>query len=231
MKGKDNKNYYIFKMNLTILNVFSIILLIVVLGIGLLIYKNFYKDFMDSSINMGIFLILFVLYMVFHEILHSFSYVIHGAKFKNITYGVHLEKSILCCLCKQDITKKNILLSLIYPLFFIGIVTFIISAIFKLPTLFILSIINIAGCIGDIIMFMYIVRLDKNVMYGEFDDPTSFAILSDKDLSKDKPFGLVFDRKTDKLERKDFKKVVVSGQSIMYIILLLIMSTVMFFLR
>ena len=74
-------------------------------------------------------------------------------------------------------------------------------------------------------------RLDKNIMYGEFDDPTSFAILSDKDLSKDKPFGLKYINKENSLERKDFKKVSVSGQSIMYIILLIIMAAIMFFLR
>ena len=80
-------------------------------------------------------------------------------------------------------------------------------------------------------MFMYIIKLDKSIMYAEFDDPTSFAILSNKDLSKDKPFGLVFVKKTDKLEQKDFKKLSISSQSILYIVLLVLMAIIMFFLR
>ena len=227
----ENKKYYIFKMSLGILNIFSILLLIVMVGIGLLFYKDFYKDFIDGSMNLGIFLILFILYMVLHEILHSISYVLNGAKFKNITYGVHLEKNILCCLCKQDITKRNILISLFTPLVLIGIVTFIVGAIFKLPTLYILSIINISGCIGDIIMFIFISRLDKDIKYAEFDDPTAFAILSRKDLSKRKPFGLIYVEKKEKLEQKDYKKVTVSGASILYIIFLMLMSGIMYFLR
>ena len=179
---------------------------------------------MNSELNVGFFLLFFAIYMILHEIIHSISYVINGAKFNRITYGVHLEKSILCCLCKQNITKKNILFSLLSPLFFIGILTFIIGAIYKLPFLYILSIINISGCIGDLIMFNFIVRLDKDIMFSEYDDPTAFAIYSDKDLSKLKPFGLVFEGTETKLEQKDLKKVSVSKESIFFVIALIVMS-------
>ena len=37
---KQEKRYYLFKMNLKILNIFSIVLLIVMLGIGYLFYRN-----------------------------------------------------------------------------------------------------------------------------------------------------------------------------------------------
>ena len=144
---KDKNKYYIFKMNLTVLNIFSFVLLGIFIGIGILIYKDFWKEYTDNFFKMGLFLLAYFGYMLLHELLHAFSYRIHGAKGKNITFGVHLEKSILCCLCKQDITKKNICISLLYPFFFIGIVTFIIGAIFKLPMLFLLSIFNLGGCI------------------------------------------------------------------------------------
>jgi hypothetical protein len=165
--------------------------------------------------------------MVLHELLHAFSYRIHGAKGKNITFGVHLEKSILCCLCKQDISKRNICTSLLYPFFFLGVVTYIVGAIFKLPMLFLLSIFNLGGCIGDLVMFMFISKLPKDIKYAEYDDPTAFAILSSEDLSERKPFGLQYIEKKDKLEQKDMKKVRISKMSIAFMVVLILLTAMM----
>ena len=225
--NKDDKRYYIFKMNLNVLNIFSFVLLGIFIGIGVLVYKGFWQDYTNNLFKMGIFLCVYFFYMVLHELLHAFSYRIHGAKGKNITFGVHLEKSILCCLCKQDITKKNICISLLYPFFFIGIVTFIIGAIFKLPMLFLLSIFNLGGCIGDLIMFIFIVKLPKDIKYAEFDDPTAFAILSDEDLSDRHPFGLKYVESKTKLEQKDMKKIKISKMSVAFIVVLFILTAMM----
>ena len=225
--NKDNKKYYIFKMNLSILNVLSFVLLGIFIGIGILIYKDFWKEYTDDLFKMGLFLLVYFGYMILHEMLHAFSYRIHGAKGKNITFGIHLEKSILCCLCKQDITKKNICISLLYPFFFIGIVTYIIGAVFKLPMLFLLSIFNLGGCIGDLVMFAFISKLPKDIMYAEFDDPTAFAILSSEDLSNKKPFGLQYVDTKDKLEQKDLKKIDMSRMSIAFIFVLGLLTAMM----
>lgn len=226
-ENKDNKKYYVFKMNMNVLNIFSFVLLGIVIGISILIYKDFWKEYTDNFFKMGLFLLAFFGYMILHELLHALSYIIHGAKSKNITFGIHLEDNILCCLCKQDITKKNILMSLLYPFFFIGIVTYVIGAIFKLPMLFLLSIFNLSGCIGDIVMFIFISRLPKDIKFSEFDDPTSFAILSSEDLSDRKPFGLKYERTVSTLEKKDMKRLRVSKKSIIFMVFLLIITTFM----
>ncbi len=224
---KDKNKYYIFKMNLTVLNIFSFVLLGIFIGIGILIYKDFWKEYTDNFFKMGLFLLAYFGYMVLHELLHAFSYRIHGAKSKNITFGVHLEKSILCCLCKQDISKRNICTSLLYPFFFLGVVTYIVGAIFKLPMLFLLSIFNLGGCIGDLVMFMFISKLPKDIKYAEYDDPTAFAILSSEDLSERKPFGLQYIEKKDKLEQKDMKKVRISKMSIAFMVVLILLTAMM----
>ena len=224
---KDKNKYYIFKMNLTVLNIFSFVLLGIFIGIGILIYKDFWKEYTNNFFKMGLFLLAYFGYMLLHELLHAFSYRIHGAKGKNITFGVHLEKSILCCLCKQDISKRNICTSLLYPFFFLGVVTYIVGAVFKLPMLFLLSIFNLSGCIGDLVMFMFISKLPKDIKYAEYDDPTSFAILSSEDLSDRKPFGLQYIEKKDKLEQKDMKKVRISKMSIAFIFVLLLLTAMM----
>ena len=117
------KKYYLFKMNMKVLNIFSIILMIISAGILLLIYKD--NTFTVLKKVYEPFILIYIPYLVFHELLHSLAYVLYGANFKNITYGAHIEKGVLCCLCKQNINKKNILFSLMYPFFFLGIVTLI----------------------------------------------------------------------------------------------------------
>ena len=159
------KKYYIFEMDANMLNIMSLLLFIVLLTISFIIDKNLLIDSFNIT-NYFLTLLLMLGYLCTHELLHSLAYVIYGANYKNITYGVALEKGVLYCLCKQNITKKNILHSLMYPLFFIGIITYIIALIYKIPTLFLLSIMNIGGSIGDIIMFMFIYKL-KDIEFSE----------------------------------------------------------------
>ena len=90
--------------------------------------------------------------------------------------------------------------------------------------LFLLSIFNLSGCIGDIVMFIFISRLPKNIKFSEFDDPTSFAILSSEDLSDRKPFGLKYERTVSTLEKNDMKRLRVSKKSIIFMIFLLIIT-------
>lgn len=220
-----NKNYYIFQIDIKTLNIWNTILLIVLIIPSYILYPTFIIDTINNYTFLEFFIYYFI-YMIIHEIIHSISYVLNGAKFSRITYGICLEKSILCCLCKQDIKKRNIISSLLSPLIFIGIITYIIATIFKLPLLFTLSIFNISGCIGDIIMFNFINKLDKDITFSEFDDPIGFAISSPNDISKNKYFGINYITKTNKLERKDLKKIYISKTS--FIIILLFVLTGIF---
>ena len=134
---------YIYEMKSLPLNIISIIIFIILVVITYLLYIILNYKFSINSLDYQITFILLMPYFIFHEILHSIGYVINGAKFKNITYGMHLEKGILCCSCKQTIKKRTILWSLIYPLLFIGIITYIIGIIFNNRILIFLSIANI----------------------------------------------------------------------------------------
>lgn len=208
---KESQKYYVFEMNMTILNILSFVLFI-----GLMIL-SFWLDPTTanlSNINLVVLLVFYVGYMILHELLHSLGYVLNGASFKKIVYGAYIEKGVFYCLCKQDISKRNILIAIMFPLVFIGIITYVVAIIFNLPTLLYLSILNIAGCIGDIIMFMYLVKLNKNIKFTEFDNPIQFAIYSSEDVSKIKHFGLDFIKETDMVSRTDLKKISISRGSI-----------------
>ena len=173
--------------------------------------------------NWFILLLYYLIYTIIHEIIHAISYIINGAKSNKITFGIMLEKGILYCLCKQNINRRNILISLMSPLILIGIITYIISIIYKSPLLMLLSILNISGCVGDIVTFLFLRKI-KKFEFTEIDDPTMFAVYSNKDVSKISHFGLKFAGKQDTLKRGEFKKIEVSAVSIMLIVFLIIMA-------
>ena len=66
--------------------------------------------------------------------------------------------------------------------------------------------------------FLFIIKLPKDIKFSELDDGVAFAILSDKDVSKIKHYGLDFVEKKDTIKRTDFKKIRVSKLS--YIVLI-----------
>ena len=109
-----------------------------------------------AAVPFIVILVLLILYMLLHELLHGIGYRITGSKSNKIKYGIELEKGIFYCLCKQNVNKKNIMNSLLFPLFYIGIVTYILSFILISHYLLILSIFNISGCVGDIFTFLFI---------------------------------------------------------------------------
>jgi hypothetical protein len=218
VKTKRNytkKYYYMFKMNTIVLNGFSLILIVLCSLFFYLLYGSNSLNILKDSMTIVIF--LYIPYLVLHEQLHSLAYVIYGADFKNITYGVHLEKGILCCLCKQRINKRNILHSLLYPFVIIGVITLIIGILVNYPVLVILSLTNIAGCSGDLVMFYHLRKLN-NYEFSEYNDPIAFGLFTKEDFSKLKMFGLDYVDKKARLDRNDLRKVVVSKTSIILLV-------------
>ncbi len=186
------KKYYKFEMNVKIMKIFTITIFI----LGLLIFKN--KINLLSLFNLenhtNIFKFLLICFLIpiwaiIHELIHGLFYYLTGTKKENISFGIALEKGLFYCLTNQEIKKFGVLISLIAPFFFIGIVTLIIGLFINSSILIILSISNIAGASGDLIMFIYFITLN-NFLYTEMGEPTNFGIITNKDLSKTKHFGL-----------------------------------------
>ncbi len=224
---KNKKKYYLYTMNMTILNVVSIIIFIVAVLMVALIMKLTNYNLSINDKEFAIFYLLMIPYFIFHEVLHSIGYVINGANFKNITYGVHLEKGVLCCLVKENVSKKNILWSLIYPFLFIGVITLIIGFLIHNAGLIFLSVMNISGCSGDLLMFKAFRKI-KDFEYSEYDDPTSFALYGDKSLENLHMYGLKYVGVADKLDRTITKKIDVSKVSIVITIVFILIGLINF---
>ena len=116
MKKKTNE--FILEYDMFLINILAmaLLLLMIVVTFGLIkILPAAYMDlFFDRSIvlfegvNTLIAFIVLILWLILHEIIHSIGYVIYGAKYEKIVYGVCLEKGVLYCLCKRNINKKNL---------------------------------------------------------------------------------------------------------------------------
>lgn len=174
--------YYKYVMDMKAFNILSIILFfplfIIIFLLGLSIKINLY------------FLIYYFLWMFLHEILHGIGFLLNkNIDKKNVVFGACLEKGILYCMCKQEISKNQIIISLLFPFVFIGIITFFVGIIINNSMLQLLSLFNIVGCIGDLVMFFYFVRLPE-FCYVDLDDCTGFVLVSEYDLSMHKIIGL-----------------------------------------
>lgn len=209
------KKAYVYKMNLVPANILGIVIFIILLAFSFLIKADMYVD-----MNFAILFLIMLLYLVLHEFLHGVGYLLGGTKRKNISYGIALEKGILYCMAYQELTKKNILISLQMPFMVIGVITYIIGYFFHIPVLLWLSIVNLIGASMDLMMFLYILRI-KDIVYSESGEPDQFVLISKEDLTKKKSIYFrivdVKDYKASDYKFKDIKKIVISKQS--YIVL------------
>lgn len=240
---KKKERYYLFEYNFLNIQVFCFILtaLFILLTIG--IYKLFNFNFMadmDKIIDnlMGskflLFIIIMILWLILHEIIHGISYVFYGANYKNIKYGVVLEKGILYCKCGEYIDKKNILMSVINPFIYIGIVTLLLGFTFESIMLIVLSLLNISGACADIMMFMFFVKRDKNMKFREIKDSSTFILKTTEDLTDKKFFAVKLkeELKKDDIEENDKLITITKFSKVLLVILfiLLILSVVFAFL-
>lgn len=221
----QERKYYVYEMNGVTLQIISVIFLIIMLFITFF----FFNEITMTDKDFELIFLLIIPYLILHELLHSLAYVINGAKFKNITYGAHLEKGILCCLCKQNISKRNILISLLFPFVIIGVITYIIGILTNNTVLIWLSILNISGCSADLIMFLDLLKL-KDFEYSEYDNPMAFGLYTTKNLSKTKLFGLKYIGETKSLEKNNMKKISISKTNIILFIIFIALGIWLIFL-
>ena len=212
------KKYFYYQMDLKILNLLCCILMIL-----LWIPNTIYFEY---AFTVSYFILMFF-YLFLHEIFHGLGfYFFAKAKHKNIVYGIELEKGIFYCMCKEEINKFGICASLLMPFLCLGVFTGILSYVFHFPILNFLSIFNVAGSIGDLMMFTMLVRM-KDVHYKDLDDTSGFLLLSNDDLDQKKYLGLVLKEKGIYRETsaQNYEKVTITKASkiILLIFFLLIL--------
>lgn len=209
--------YYRYSMNIKRLNIICTLLFVPLFFI--LYFLGIFRYFSLS------FLILYFLWMFLHELFHGIGFSLNsGIKHKNIVYGACLEKGIFYCMCKQKISKNNIIISLLFPFFFLGVFTYFIGLIINSPILVLLSLFNIVGCVGDLFMFFAFIKM-PDFQYLDLDDCTGFVLISEFDLSHYKLSYFNLDETgnyRDLSLAKNYKKLSISNFSFIMFILMFI---------
>ena len=240
MKNKNEEmKYYTYELDMVLLNILSIVLFALVAVIVFLIERNdgyLMENFVsDDLVSLGILVISMILWLMLHEVIHGIGFSLFPeVNKKNIVFGMALEKGVFYCMCKQKISKKVILTSLLFPFTFIGVITLVWGMAINNYMLVVLSILNIAGAIGDLVMTYYFLKVPNDVIYLDLDNSTSFTVLSRNDLSDVKVKGVRLKETgiyhTD-MDAKDKRKFVISKISFIVLGIMVVMSIMMMFMR
>lgn len=243
-RGKSKKaKKYLFEYNLLFINILSFIILIAVMLLTYFIELNISEGFLEnyglfllnnadsSSLDykiiamMVLIIIAMAFWLVLHEIIHGVFYRLSGAKKDAISYGVVLEKGILYCKCSDYVTKSNVLISVVAPFLLIGVVTYIIGMVFNLGWLVFLSILNICGAAGDLAMFFFFIRRDKDFKFKELEDSTTFCLETTEDLIGKKFMAVKLKKviaNEKEVKEKKNKLITVTKASWVFIIVIII---------
>ena len=230
---KENIKFYTYGLDMVFLNILSIVLFVGVWVLVLVIGHG--KSYMISD-DVGFLFISMILWLMLHEVIHGIGFAIFPeVKLKNICFGMALEKGVFYCMFKQRISKKVILTSLLFPFTFIGVITLIWGISIESYNLVMLSALNIAGAVGDLVMACYFLRVPNDVIYLDLDDCTSFTDLSHDNLEDVKVKGIklkdsgIYDDK--EMVSKDKRRLVISKTSYIVLGIVIILTIFMIFLR
>lgn len=217
------KKYYHFELNMTVMNILSIVLFILPFIIVAICGYEFEIRYS------GFLLIVVIFYLLLHELFHAIGYSLFASDKNNIKIGITLEKGVYYAACQELISKRGILVSLMMPLIFLSFLTFPIGLIFHLDWLIILSIVNFSGAIGDMLMFVLILKCPSDVLYIDYDNSVGAYLISKNDLSKIKALGFrigeVGNYKDKKVD-KSVKKFYISKPSIILLSILLVLGII-----
>ncbi len=232
MNKANKKKEYILEYDMVFANILSFLLLfimVVITGIVVVVIYDKTIDVeigSDSIIMFSIVFILMILWMILHEIIHDIAYQVMGAKRENIVFGARLEKGVFYCKCKEYIDKKCIMTSLLAPFVLIGVITYILGFFINSPLLIVLSIINISGASGDLMMFNFFLKQDDDVEFKELGFSSPFVLRTSKDLSNKKYLGIKSIREVkDESETQEGpeKKLTISKASWIFIIVMILL--------
>lgn len=221
--------YYKYQMNTLTINVIAILIFIV-----LDIFVSYtFKGSVDTLKTFHFIIVIF--WLILHELLHYLGFLIcREAKPENLLLGMRIEKGIFYCMCKRPISKKNILIALNFPLFFIGILTLVMGYLFNSMPLIFLSLVNIAGASGDILMTIQMLKMPKGIKYVDGDDSIGYYILSEEDISNIKVPSLKLMEsglcESDKLLSKDKRKIIISKMSYLFLVIYAISCALLIFI-
>lgn len=228
MKKKITKKYYRFDMDLNIMNIIASILYIL-----FFIYLFGNKYF--STFNFTILTIIFLLlYFALHEICHGIGYAIFAKDKKNIKFGAILEKGVFYAMCQEEISRAGIIVSLIFPILILTLIPLPFALYYKNSLILFLSITNLIGAIGDILLINLVIKLPRSITYIDYDNNIGAYFICDEDISNIKSLGLKCNDSNNhdlSLINKDIKTIYISKTSQKIFIIICVILIILFIIN
>ncbi len=227
-KKQNIKKYYRFDMDIKLMNILASILYVLFF---IYLFGNTYFSTFDFSL---VAIILMFLYFALHEICHGIGYALFAKNKKNIKFGAILEKGVFYAMCQEEISKKAIIVSLLFPILILTLIPIPFAIIFKNSLLLFLSITNLIGAIGDILLIKLVLKLPKNITYIDYDNNIGAYFLCDEDISNVKSLGLnchetkIHD---ENLINKDIKTIYISEPSKKFFIIMGVILILLFIIN
>lgn len=188
-----------------------------------------------SCFYLALFYFVLLVWMILHEIIHAIAYQVMGAKKENIVFGAALEKGVFYCKCREYISRNCIMVSLLSPFLFIGVFTYILGFCIHSIALIWLSIFNISGAAGDLMLFFFFLKQNKDVEFKELGFSSPFCLRTIEDLTNKKYIGIknihLVEDKSETMEEPE-KKLTISKASfvvgVVFFVLLLLLLVLSF---
>jgi len=206
------KKYYAYSIEMKGMTTALLVVAIALFG-PLIIFS---RDIIIEASSSPFFVVAIAFWFVLHEIIHGLSYrMSSGIGNQDIVFGAKLEKGVLFCVCKKPISKKDTIRSLLTPLVILGFATLILGVAFHSDLLIVLSLMNICGASGDILMALFIAGMPKDVRFFE-DEQNRFVLVTGENISKRTAVGVKLEEIGDDYEKvlnKNTKKIIISKGS------------------
>ena len=224
-KKEKSRKYYRFDMDLKIMNILASILYVIFF---IYLFSNTYFSTFDFS-----FLACILLFLMFaiHEICHGIGYALYAKNKKNIKFGAVLEKGVFYAMCQEEISRIGILVSLLFPIIILTIIPLPFAIYFKNSLILFLSITNLIGAIGDILLVKLVLKLPKDITYIDYDNNIGAYFICDEDIGNIKSLGLKCAESNphdENLINKDIKSIYISEPSKKFSVIFIVILILLF---
>ncbi len=167
-------------------NVMALILALPFIIICIVVYHNKWSnlgpqivEFFDVSSSfkeMILFWLIMLTSFAIHELIHGITWSLFCQnKWKSIHFGIMWSSLTPYCHCKEELKFKGYILGGLMPLFMLGFGVFIISLFTHSIMLFVLSLVNIIGAGGDMLISLMLIKYKNSII---FDHPTECGFIA-----------------------------------------------------
>lgn len=113
-----------------------------------------------------------------HEALHYCGFVLlNGVDQRDVEFRFNRETMSPCVICKVNTTVIRYKIAALLPFIFLGILPFVYGLLKPDPTVFVVSVFNITACVGDLILFFLLLRLDNRSIVARHGQRIGFVVL------------------------------------------------------